>query len=97
MFVEDCPNCWSACKGNTERLGVKGEGVEDVTALIGAEGAPCPRLASPVSSLVMANPVGTLVEPLAFLFFDVGPFVADGEVCRDKLRGVIVAEVVCEG
>lgn len=48
---------------------------------------------SPVSSLVIASPLGTLLDPLAFLFLDVGPAEADGDVCRDKLRGVAVIEV----
>lgn len=76
-------------------LGVNGDGVA-VTALGGAEG-PWPMLMSPVSNLVIAKPVGTLLEPLAFLFFEVGPPEVDGDVCRDIFRGVMVAEVVWEG
>ncbi len=58
---------------------MKGDGAEEVTALIGpVEDIPCPL--SAVSNLVMARPLGTLPEPLAFLFFEVGPDGADGEV-----------------
>jgi hypothetical protein len=83
--------------GNAVKLGVKGEGEVAATALAGADGPPCPMLMSPVSNLVIAKPVGTLPDPLAFLFFELGPFDADGEACRERLRGVIVAEVACEG
>lgn len=95
-MVDDWPNgCCSAVTGKEERFGVKGDGAEEVTALIGPDKVPCPG--SAVSNLVMARPLGTLPDPLAFLFFEVGPDDADGEVWRDRLRGVIVAEVVCEG
>ena len=79
------------------RFGVNGDGAAEFGALKGFEGPACPIPASPVSSLVIARPLGTLLDPLAFLFFDVGPKGADGEVWRDILRGVIVADVVCEG
>ena len=79
------------------RFGVKGDGAAEFGALIGFDGAACPIPASAVSSLVMAKPLGTLLDPLAFLFFEVGPDEADGEVWRDMFRGVMVAEVVCEG
>ena len=59
-------------------LGVKGDGAEEVAALMGPEEIPCPG--SAVSSLVIAKPLGTLPDPLAFLFFEVGPDGADGEV-----------------
>ena len=96
IVVEGWPNgCWSVGSGNEERLGVNGDGADEVTALRGPDAAPCPG--SVVSSLVIARPLGTLPEPLAFLFLDIGPDGADGEVCRETLRGVIVAEVVCEG
>jgi hypothetical protein len=78
-------------------LGVKGDCAAEVVALRGFEELACPIPASPVSSLVIAKPLGTLLDPLAFLFFEVGPKDADGEVWRDMLRGVMVAEVVCEG
>lgn len=56
---------------------------------------------SGVSSLVIASPVGTLLGPLAFLFFVEGPDGPDGDTCRDRMRGVMVAEVfwetICDG
>ena len=76
-MVESCPNCPSA--GNAMRFGVKGEGAVDgavdVTALVLCDGP-----AGAVSSLVIAKPLGTLLEPLDFLFFAVGPPEADGDV-----------------
>jgi hypothetical protein len=71
---------------------VKGEGTVGVVVLIGAGGRLWLALASGVSNLVIARPLGT---PLAFLFFEVGP--VDGEVCRDRVRGVTVVEVTCDG
>ncbi len=79
------------------RLGVKGDCTAELGALIGFEELACPIPASAVSSLVIAKPLGTLLDPLAFRFFEVGPEEADGDVWRDMLRGVMVAEVVCEG
>ena len=79
------------------RLGVNGDCAAEFGALSGFEELACPIPASPVSSLVIAKPLGTLLDPLAFLFFEVGPKEADGEVWRDMFRGVMVAEVVCEG
>jgi hypothetical protein len=79
------------------RLGVNGDCAAEVGALIGFKELACPILASVVSSLVIAKPLGTLLDPLAFLFFEVGPEGADGEVWRDMFRGVMVADVVCEG
>jgi hypothetical protein len=70
--------CCSVGTGKAERLGVYGDGAEEVTALIGPGGMLCPG--SAVSNLVMAKPLGTLPDPLAFLFFDVGPEGAEGEV-----------------
>jgi hypothetical protein len=87
--------CCSAGTGKEELLGVKGDVAEEVTALIGPEEVPCPG--SAVSNLVIAKPLGTLPDPLAFLFFELGPDGAEGDVWRDRLRGVIVVEVVCEG
>ncbi len=56
---------------------------------------------SGVSSLVIASPVGTLLGPLAFLFLVEGPDGPDGDAWRDRLRGVMVAEVlwetICDG
>ena len=58
---------------------MNGDGAEDVTALIGT--GAFGWLGSVVSNLVMARPLGTFPEPLAFLFFDVGcPEGADGDV-----------------
>lgn len=58
---------------------MKGDGAEEVTALIGPDEVACPG--SAVSNLVIARPLGTLPDPLAFLFFDIGgPDGADGEV-----------------
>ncbi len=51
---------------------------------------------SGVSSLVIASPVGTLLGPLAFLFLVEGPDGPDGDACRDRFRGVMVAEVLWE-
>jgi hypothetical protein len=80
-IVEGCwPNaCCSVDTGKDERLGVNGDGAEAVTTLRGPGALAWP--ASVVSNLVIARPLGTLPEPLAFLFFDVGcPEGADGEV-----------------
>jgi hypothetical protein len=49
-----------------------------------------------VSSLVMANPLGTLLDPLAFRFLEDGPMEPEGDACRERFLGVIVAEVLCE-
>ena len=49
-----------------------------------------------VSSLVIANPLGTFPDPLAFLFL-LGPVDPEGDTCRDRFRGVIVVDVACEG
>lgn len=96
--VELCANCCSVVgSGKLARLGVKGDCAAEVGALIGFDELACPMPASAVSSLVIAKPLGTLLDPLAFLFFDVGPAEEDGEVWRDMFRGVMVAEVVCDG
>jgi hypothetical protein len=98
ITVEDWPYCCSVVgSGKLVRFGVKGDGAAELWVLKGFEGPACPIPASAVSSLVIAKPLGTLLDPLAFLFFEVGPDEADGEVWRDMFRGVMVAEVVCEG
>jgi len=76
------------------RLGVNGEGAVEVAALIGADDPP--HVLFDVSNFVIANVFGTLLEPLAFLFFDRGPEYAVGDACLDRLRGVIVVEVACD-
>ena len=90
IVVAAGPTCCSGCGENELRLIAKGEVVTEVTPLVGAVLSYC----AGVSSLVIASSLGTLLEPLAFLFFAVGPVEAEGEVCRDWLRGVIVADVV---
>ena len=50
-----------------------------------------------VSSLVIAKPLGTFPEPLAFLFLLLGPNVSEGDACLDKLRGVIATGTDCCG
>jgi len=93
--AEGWPNCCSVGRGKLAKLGVKGDGAVEVVALEDVGGATSAGCA--VSSLVIAKTVGTLPELLAFLFFEVGPDVVDGDVWRDWFRGVIVADVVCEG
>lgn len=51
-------------------FGVKGD------VVTGAEGPP---IACEVSNRVIANPLGTLPDPLAFRFFALGPPEAEGE------------------
>ena len=87
-------NCGSDGSPNVVRLGENGEGAEEVAALIGADDTP--RGPFEVSNFVMANVFGTLLEPLAFLFFDIGPEYADGDACRERLRDVTVVEVPCD-
>lgn len=79
------------------RLGVNGEAVVEVVVLIELAVSTCGGVVCAISNLVIANPLGTLPEPLAFLFLAIGPEDAEGEACRDKLRGVMVADVVCDG
>jgi hypothetical protein len=74
------------------RFALNGDMAVGVVVVKGAGGMIWPVAASGGSNLVIARPLGT---PLAFLFFDDGP--VDGEVWRDKVRGVIVAEATCEG
>lgn len=38
-----------------------------------------------------------LMAPEAFRRFGIGPDIADGDTCLEKLRGVRVAEVLCDG
>lgn len=98
MFVDgDWPKWRSAGTGKAVRFGVNGDGAAEGGALVGLAGGPVPIEISPVSSLVIARPLGTLLEPLAFRFFEDGPDCAVGEAWRDKLRGVMVADVVVEG
>jgi len=61
-------------------LGVKGDGAPEVEALIALFEGPEPLSVSPVSNLVIAKPLGTLLEPLALRFFEEGPNDAVGEV-----------------
>lgn len=76
---------------------MNGEGAAEFGALIGFEGGPWLIEMSPVSNLVIARPLGTLPELLAFRFFDDGPDGVVGDVWRDKFRGVMVVDVACEG
>lgn len=47
------------------------------------------------SNLVMAKPVGTLdIDPLAFLFLQLGPIEPEGEACLERFLGVMDPEVL---
>jgi len=75
-------------------LGVNGDGMVDAVALAGMM-TDVFMPGCPVSNLVIAKPVGTLLDPLALRFFDIGrPDGVEGDACGDGWRGVIVAEVV---
>lgn len=92
----DCPNGWSVGIGKLARFGVNGEVAEEGTAFVAGADVIVFGVGCDVSNLVIASPVGTLPDPLAFLFLVDGPFDAEGDACRDRLRGVIVADVVWE-
>ena len=76
-------------------MGVYGEGTPE-----DAETGPahcCSGAVDSVCSLVIVRWFGTrLIPPLAFLFFCTGPQGAEGEACRERLRGVIDIEAVWE-
>lgn len=77
-------------------LGKNGDVAVTEVALVGPAEALWLVPGCAVSSLVMANPLGTLLDPLAFLFLEEGPMDPEGDACRDRFLGVIVAEVLCE-
>jgi hypothetical protein len=90
-----CPMLWSWGIWKAAIDGVNGDGAVLVVALAAPEDEFGNPAAWRFSSLVIANPLGTFPDALAFLFL-LGPTEPEGEPWRDMLFGVIVVEVACD-